>query len=77
MSKKSFLKILPDEINDHLQVLREVISCNLLNGKRLAKGTADATAGGQITVDRPERLTIGMKVELHDSVPTASVFCLC
>ncbi len=73
MSKKSFLKILPDEINDHLQVLREVVSCNLLNGKKLAKGTADATVGGVATLDRPERLMIGMKVEFHDSVPTASV----
>lgn len=73
MSKKSFLKILPDEINDHLQVLREIISCNLLNGKKLAKGTADATVGGVATLDRPERLAIGMKVEFHDSVPTASV----
>ena len=73
ISKKSFLKILPDEIEDHMNVLREVVSSNLLNGKKLAKLTADATIGGVITVDRPERLSVGMKVEFHDSVPTASV----
>lgn len=73
ISKKSFLKILPDEINDHLQVLREVISGNLLNGKKLAKLTADATIGGVATLDRPERLMVGMKVEFHDNAATASV----
>jgi hypothetical protein len=73
MSKKSFLKILPDEINDHVQVLREIVSCNLINGKKLAKLTANATAGGVITVDRPERLMVGQKLEFHDGIPTASV----
>lgn len=73
ISKKSFLKILPDEISDHTQFLRDMVSCNLLNGKKLAKLTADATVAGVITVDRPERLQVGMKVELHDSVPTTPV----
>ncbi len=72
MSKKSFLKILPDEINDHLQVLREIVSGNLLRGKKLAKLTVGGTLGGDITVDRPERLMIGMKIELNDNVATAT-----
>jgi hypothetical protein len=73
ISKKSFLKILPDEIEDHMNVLREIVSTNLLNGKKLCKLTANADASGNITVDRPERLAVNMKVEFHDSVPTASV----
>lgn len=67
ISKKSFLKILPDEINDHTQILRDVVSSNLLNGKKLAKATANGTAGGVLEVDRPERLQVGMKLELHDT----------
>jgi hypothetical protein len=73
ISKKSFLKILPDEINDHMQVLREVVSSNLLNGKKVCKLTADATVGGLITVDRPEKLMVGAKIEFHDAVPTTPV----
>lgn len=72
ISKKSFLKILPQEIEDHVQVLRELVSGNLLNGKKLCKLTSDASAGGSISVDRPERLMIGMKVEFHDNAATAS-----
>jgi hypothetical protein len=73
ISKKSFLKILPDEIEDHMTVLREVVSCNLLNGKKLCKLTANATAAGLITVDRPERLSVGMKVSFYDNAATATV----
>lgn len=73
ISKKSFLKILPDEINEHTQILRDMVSGNLLNGKKVAKLTADAAVGGTAVIDRPERLQVGMKLELHDSVPTASI----
>lgn len=73
ISKKSFLKILPDEIADHTQVLRDIVSSNLLNGKKLVKATANGTAGGVLEVDRPEKLMIGMKLELHDEAATASV----
>ncbi len=73
MSKQSFLKILPDEVNDHMTTLREVVSGNLLNGKKLAKLTADATIGGLITVDRPEKLSVNMKISFYDNAATASV----
>lgn len=73
VSKKSFLNLLPSKIDSHTRHLREMMSLNLLNGKKIAKVTADATVNGEITVDRPERLKVGMKVELHDSVPTTPV----
>lgn len=73
ISKKSFLNLLPGKLEPHLQHFRENMSLNLLGGKKLAKGTVDATVGGVATFDRPERFKVGMLVEFHDSVPTASV----
>jgi hypothetical protein len=73
ISKKSFLKLLPGEIEDHIKVLREVVSLNLLNGKKLVRLTANATNTGIITVGRPERLKVSMKLEIHDSVSTTPV----
>jgi hypothetical protein len=70
ISKKSFLNLLPSKLDSHIQHLRETVSLNLLNGKKLCNITADATALGVITVDRPERLKVGQKIEIHDSVPT-------
>lgn len=73
ISKQSFLKILPDEINDHVQVFKEVLSSNLLNGKKLAKATADGSAGGVLKVDRPERLMANQKLEIRDKSGTTPV----
>lgn len=66
VSEKSFLKILPGEIDDHTQVVRDIISSNLLNGKKLAKLTAAGTVGGVLTVDRPEKLMVGQKLVLQN-----------
>lgn len=73
VSEGSFLKLLPDELNDHVQVLKEVVSSNLLNGKKLAKAQADGTVGGVIKLDRPERLMVGQKLEIRDQSVTAPV----
>lgn len=73
ISKKSFLKILPDEISDHTQLLRDMVSSNLLNGKKLVKAAGNGSAGGVIKVDRPEKLKVGMKVEFHDTPATAPI----
>ena len=73
ISKQSFLKILPDELNDHVQVLKEVVSSNLLNGKKLAKATADGSVGGVIRLDRPEKIMVGQKLEIRDMAATPAV----
>lgn len=70
VNKASFLRNLPDQIDDFMDSFQEVVSINLLNGNNgaYAKLTADSTANdGNITVDRPERFQIGQKVLVKDS----------
>lgn len=71
VSEKSFLKILPDAVDDFTEHTKERLSLNLLNGAHIAKLTADATAAdGVVTVDHPERLKIGEKVIVDDGDST-------
>lgn len=69
VSEKNFLKILPDAINDFMDLFRNVVSVNLLNGAWFGKLTADATASsGVVSVDRPDRVVLQQKVIVQDSV---------
>ena len=78
VSKKSFLKILPNELDDHLKLLRGLIVNNFLNGVKLAvvKGTVDSTdaAAGILPVNNPQKLKLNMKLDFlvnaADSTPT-------
>jgi hypothetical protein len=68
VSEKSFLKILPDAVEDFMDRMKETVSINLLNGSHFGKLTADANANdGIIDVDHPERFAIGQKVIVKDS----------
>jgi hypothetical protein len=64
--EKSFMKILPGKLNQFMERMEERISILLLNDGSVAKATADGEADGEITVDRPERFTIGEKVSVDD-----------
>lgn len=65
--EKTFLKILPDAVDDFMDYMKNAVSVNLLNGSHFAKLTADSTANdGNITVDRPDRFVIGQKVIVDD-----------
>lgn len=64
--ESTFLRILPDEIDDMMAYIKPIVSHSLLEGGHFAKATVDGTAGGVVEVDRPERFTIGQKVELID-----------
>lgn len=67
VSEQSFLKNLPDQIEDFVDGMKDVVSVNLLNGNHFATLTADSTANdGNITVDRPERFELGQKVIVDD-----------
>jgi hypothetical protein len=66
VSEKSFLKILPDAVEDFSDHMKEVLSTNLLNGAHFAKLTVDGTVGAGMTVDRPDRFKIGQKVLVDD-----------
>lgn len=74
INETSFLKILPDAVDDFMGYMKGVVSVNLLGGPHFAKsidasalsGVADATAAGLISVDHVDRFVIGQKVYVDD-----------
>jgi hypothetical protein len=64
--EKTFLGKLMDSVKDFMDYMKEVISINMLNGAHFATLTADGTAGGLATVDRPERFHVNQKVIVDD-----------
>jgi hypothetical protein len=68
VSEKSFLKILPGQIDNFMQHMKECVSEDLLNGPKVAVVT-DATnaATGVMIVDRIEKFILGQKWVLIDN----------
>lgn len=67
VNEKSFLKILPGQIEEFLDYMKMVVSINMLAGPHFATLTVDGTAGGVITVDRPDRFVLDQKFDLDDN----------
>lgn len=75
VNEKSFLKLLPQVIEDFSENMRDIVSINVLNGAHLAKATGNGNAGGVIELDRPDRLMIGQEVEISgNTAPTQSIY---
>jgi hypothetical protein len=74
--EKSFLKILPDRLEDFVSKMKEIVSVNLLNGTHFANyddtSAANDLANGIIATDRPARFTIGQYVEIGPAGGPAS-----
>lgn len=67
VNEKSFLKILPGQIEDFGQIMKEQMSKMLLTGSVACTITDDASAAsGIFEVDRVERLYIDQKLTLDD-----------
>lgn len=66
--EKSFIKVLPDTIEEFVDGMKELVSVNLLNGPHLASITSIVApavpASGSVVVDRPARLSIGQYLEI-------------
>jgi hypothetical protein len=68
VSEKSFLKILPDAIEDFMDYMKQMTSITLLKGNYFAKLTSASTAaGGAMVVDRPDMFNIGQKVTVENA----------
>jgi hypothetical protein len=65
--EKSFLKILPAQIEDFMMYMKMTVSVNMLNGPHFATATVDGTVGGVLEVDRVDRFTLSQKVVLDDN----------
>lgn len=64
--ESTFLKLIPDEIEALMQLVKESVSTQLINGTHFATLTADGDASGNITVDHIDRFEIGQKFDLDD-----------
>ena len=74
INEKSFLKILPGQIEDFITYMKMAVSVNLMDGPSFAKLTVDGNASGEIEVDRVDRFSIDQKVELIDGDTAAAIF---
>jgi hypothetical protein len=72
VNEKSFLKLLPEVLEDFMSWVQNAVSVTMLNGSHFAKATADGDASGNLTVDRPDRFEIGQKVSIDDDNSTAA-----
>jgi hypothetical protein len=61
--EQSFIKIIPDQIEEFIDGMKEKVSGALMNGANFATVTSAGTALGVVGVDRPERFEIGMYVD--------------
>lgn len=66
INETTFLKILPNQINDFVRHMKCAISVNALNGSHFATLTVSGTVGGVIEVDRVERFQLSQKIVLDD-----------
>lgn len=66
ISEKTFLKVLPDSVDDFMDYMKQIVSVNLLNGSHFATLTANGTVGAGMEVDRPDFFVIGQKVIVDD-----------
>jgi len=64
ISEQNFLRLLPDEIEDFMDYMKSIVSCNFLKGEHFAKAiAASALNDGNVTVDRPDMFVVGQKVQ--------------
>lgn len=66
VSEQNFLQILPNQIEQFIQYMKEVCSINMLGASYFASLTVNGTALGVAEVDHVERFTIGQQVTLDD-----------
>ncbi len=72
VNKDSFLRMLPDQLEDFIDGMKDMVSTMLLNGGHFATLTSDATASdGSIVIDRIERLELKQKIVIDDDNSSA------
>jgi hypothetical protein len=74
--ESTFLRLLPDELEDFMDYVKEVTSVQLGSGPQFATLTAngDTDGTGLITVDHIDRFNIGQKVVLASSAAGPTVY---
>lgn len=68
INEDTFLRILPDQIEDFMDYYKQVVSIQLTTGPHFASATSngDIAGVGTIRVDRVDRFYIGQRVDIDD-----------
>lgn len=66
INEKSFLKILPGQVDDFVNQMKMTASVNMLDGPHFAKLTVSGNSSGEMEVDRPDRFTIDQEIFIDD-----------
>lgn len=72
INEDSFLKILPDLVEDFADYMKMVVSIQLGTGPHFASLTVSGTAGGVIVVDKIDRFCLAQKVTLKGTAQAAA-----
>ena len=68
VNEQTFLRILPDALDRHVEYMRGVVSQSLLTGAYVALFTSNGTSGGVFGVVQNDRFQIGQKLNFADSI---------
>lgn len=66
IKESTFLRVLPDTIEDFMEYMKMVISVQLGSGPEFAVATVSGTAGGVVIVDRIDRFCLDQKCSIID-----------
>ena len=72
INEDSFLKILPDLVEDFAEYMKMVVSIQLGTGPHFASASVDGTAGGVLVVDKIDRFCLDQKVALKGDVAASA-----
>lgn len=72
--ESTFLRILPDEIEDFMDTMKQMVSVSLTSSPQFATLLGDGQAGGTCVVDHIERFQIDQEVILDDSNDTQGTY---
>ncbi|HET6445341.1 MAG TPA: hypothetical protein VFI27_12260 [candidate division Zixibacteria bacterium] len=70
----TFLRLLPDELEDYMEYVKEVTSIQFGSGPQFGNATSNGTAGGTIDVDKIDRFQIDQLVHLSDDTPQDQIY---
>jgi len=70
--ESTFLKILPDTVDDFMAYMKMVVSIQLGTGPHMSEATVDGTAGGVMGVSRVDRFCLDQKITWVDGDTVAA-----
>lgn len=72
LSEQNFLQMLPNQVEQFMQYIKEVVSVNITGATYFASATVAGTTLGVLEVDHVERFTIGQKVVLMSGITSVT-----